>query len=63
MTCAAGGVAADKMGFVSGQEFIVAIEEARKVGADLLLGDRDVKVREGGRESKAGTSRHAGSSS
>lgn len=50
MTCAGGGgVVADKMGFVSGQEFIVAIEEARKVGADLLLGDRDVKVREGGR--------------
>jgi pheromone shutdown protein TraB len=32
------------MGFVSGQEFIVAIDEARKVGADILLGDRDVKV-------------------
>ncbi len=34
----------DKMGFVSGQEFIVAIEEGRRVGADLLLGDRDVQV-------------------
>jgi hypothetical protein len=32
------------MGFVSGQEFIVAIDEAKKVGADILLGDRDVKV-------------------
>jgi len=34
----------DKMGFVSGQEFIVAIDEGRKVGADLLLGDQDVQV-------------------
>ncbi|GAB5034483.1 Hypothetical protein NocV09_01901030 [Nannochloropsis oceanica] len=34
----------DKMGFVSGQEFIVAMEEGRKVGADLLLGDQNVQV-------------------
>lgn len=34
----------DKMGFVSGQEFIVAIEEGRRVGADLLLGDQNVQV-------------------
>ena len=34
----------DKMGFVSGQEFLVAIEEGRRVGADLLLGDQNVQV-------------------
>ena len=34
----------DKMGFVSGQEFLVAFEEAKNVGANILLGDRDVQV-------------------
>ncbi len=34
----------DKMGFVSGQEFLVAMEEARAVGATILLGDRNVQV-------------------
>ncbi|CAM9445496.1 unnamed protein product [Discosporangium mesarthrocarpum] len=34
----------DKLGFVSGQEFTVAIREARLMGAKILLGDRDVKV-------------------
>ena len=32
------------MGFVSGQEFLVAFEEAKNVGANILLGDRDVQV-------------------
>ena len=34
----------DKSGFSSGQEFVVAVEEARKLNADILLGDRNVKV-------------------
>lgn len=34
----------DKMGFVSGQEFLVAMEEAKAVGANILLGDRNVQV-------------------
>lgn len=34
----------DKMGFVSGQEFLVAMEEAKAVGASILLGDRNVQV-------------------
>ncbi|CAM9129561.1 unnamed protein product [Choristocarpus tenellus] len=34
----------DKLGFVSGQEFTVAIREAKVLRAKILLGDRDVNV-------------------
>merc|ERR1711918_291655 len=34
----------DKSGFSSGKEFVVAVEEGRKVDADILLGDRNVQV-------------------
>jgi pheromone shutdown protein TraB len=33
----------DQMGFQSGREFVVAVEEAEALGATLLLGDRDAK--------------------
>lgn len=36
---------ADQKGLASGQEFTIAISEARACGAKLLLGDRDVQVR------------------
>lgn len=36
----------DQKGLSSGQEFTIAISEARACGAKLLLGDRDVQVRE-----------------
>jgi hypothetical protein len=34
----------DSAGFESGEEFVVAINEGRKLGADIVLGDRDVEV-------------------
>jgi len=34
----------DKMGFQSGEEFVVAIKEGQAVGASILLGDRNVQV-------------------
>jgi hypothetical protein len=34
----------DSAGFESGEEFVVAIQEGRKLGADIVLGDRDVEV-------------------
>jgi pheromone shutdown protein TraB len=34
----------DKMGFSSGEEFAVAIREARRRGVPVLLGDQDVQV-------------------
>lgn len=34
----------DSLGFQSGNEFVVATEEARALGATILLGDRDVRV-------------------
>ncbi|CAM9364573.1 unnamed protein product [Ectocarpus sp. 12 AP-2014] len=34
----------DKKGLSSGQEFTIAISEARACGAKLLLGDRDVRI-------------------
>jgi pheromone shutdown protein TraB len=34
----------DSAGFESGEEFVVAIKEGRKLGADIVLGDRDVEV-------------------
>ena len=34
----------DSMGFQSGGEFVAAVEEADKVGAQILLGDRDARV-------------------
>ena len=33
----------DEMGYQSGQEFVVAVNEARALGADVLLGDRDAR--------------------
>ena len=33
----------DQLGFQSGQEFVVAVREAERVGATLLLGDRDAR--------------------
>lgn len=35
---------ADDKGLSAGQEFTIAIREARTCGAKLLLGDRDVQV-------------------
>jgi TraB/PrgY/gumN family len=34
----------DSAGFESGEEFVVAINEAKKLGSDIVLGDRDVEV-------------------
>lgn len=34
----------DSAGFESGEEFVVAIQEGRKLGSDIVLGDRDVEV-------------------
>lgn len=34
----------EKLGFTSGGEFKAAIEEGRAIGANVLLGDRDVEV-------------------
>jgi hypothetical protein len=34
----------EKLGFTSGGEFLAAIEEGKKVGARILLGDRDIDV-------------------
>ena len=34
----------DSMGFQSGGEFVAAVEEADRVGAKILLGDRDARV-------------------
>jgi pheromone shutdown protein TraB len=34
----------EKLGFVAGGEFKAAVEEARRLGAPVLLGDRDVDV-------------------
>ena len=34
----------EKLGFTAGGEFKAAVEEARAVGAKVLLGDRDVDV-------------------
>jgi pheromone shutdown protein TraB len=34
----------DTVGFDSGEEFINAIKEGRKLGSDIVLGDRDVEV-------------------
>ncbi|KAG7354393.1 TraB family protein [Nitzschia inconspicua] len=34
----------DSAGLESGEEFVVAITEGRKLGADIVLGDRDVEV-------------------
>lgn len=34
----------EKLGFTAGGEFMAAAEEGRKIGAKLLLGDRDVDV-------------------
>jgi hypothetical protein len=33
----------DQLGFQSGQEFVVAVAEADRIGATLLLGDRDAR--------------------
>ena len=34
----------DSAGFDSGEEFVTAVKEGRKIGADIILGDRDVEV-------------------
>ena len=34
----------DQMGFQSGAEFVAAVEEADRIGATLLLGDRDARI-------------------
>lgn len=34
----------DSAGFDSGEEFVTAVKEGRKLGADIVLGDRDVEV-------------------
>ena len=34
----------DQMGFQSGAEFVAAVEEADKLGATIVLGDRDARV-------------------
>lgn len=34
----------DSAGFESGEEFVAAIKEGRKLGSDIVLGDRDVEV-------------------
>jgi len=34
----------DQMGFQSGAEFVAAVEEAERLGATVLLGDRDARV-------------------
>lgn len=33
-----------KAGFQPGEEFVAAVREGRKIGADIVLGDRDVEV-------------------
>ena len=34
----------EKLGFNTGAEFKVAVEEARRLGIQVLLGDRDVDI-------------------
>lgn len=34
----------DSAGFDSGEEFVTAVREGKKIGADIVLGDRDVEV-------------------
>jgi len=34
----------DSAGFDSGEEFVTAVKEGKKIGADIVLGDRDVEV-------------------
>lgn len=34
----------DSAGFNAGEEFVIAIREGQKQGADIVLGDRDVEV-------------------
>jgi len=34
----------DKQGFKPGQEFLLAVREGQAIGADIVLGDRDVEV-------------------
>lgn len=34
----------NQAGFNPGEEFVVAVQEGRKIGADIVLGDRDVEV-------------------
>jgi len=34
----------DSAGFDSGEEFVTAVKEGQKLGADIVLGDRDVEV-------------------
>ena len=34
----------EKMGFESGEEFVAAIEEASRLNASVLLGDRDIQI-------------------
>ncbi|CAJ1949781.1 unnamed protein product [Cylindrotheca closterium] len=34
----------DSAGFNAGEEFVIAIREGQKIGADIVLGDRDVEV-------------------
>lgn len=34
----------DSAGFDSGEEFVTAVREGKKLGADIILGDRDVEV-------------------
>lgn len=33
------------LGIIPGKEFLVAMEEAEKIGAEIVLGDRNVNVR------------------
>ena len=35
----------DSAGFDSGEEFVTAVKEGRKLGSSIILGDRDVEVR------------------
>lgn len=32
------------LGIIPGKEFLVAMEEADKIGAEIILGDRNVQV-------------------
>jgi hypothetical protein len=35
------------LGLIPGKEFLVAMEEAEKIGAQVIMGDRNVQVKNG----------------